>query len=319
MQIIFLGTSSGTPTKTRNVSATGIRCNDKKSWCLVDCGEGTQHRILHTRLGLQHLEAILITHVHGDHCFGLPGLLASASLIGRTEPLTIIAPAGIREFVEMTQRISETRLNFEIRFIDTSECSDPVLTSDFSIQVAALSHRVPSCAFVFEELHINRALNISKLKEEGIDAGPVWGKLQKGIDVSLASGEVLNANDFLLESEKPRKVIISGDNDRPELLQNYASGLDVLVHEATYTHDIAQKVGPQPMHSSARSVAQFAESIQLKNLVLTHFSARYRDQGESPAISDIDTEAREHYKGRLFMANDLDVFDLDKQGELKLS
>ncbi|HEY4542163.1 MAG TPA: MBL fold metallo-hydrolase, partial [Noviherbaspirillum sp.] len=100
MEIQFLGTSAGTPTKTRNVSALAIRSLDSRSWYLVDCGEGTQHRILHTRLSLRSLGAIFITHVHGDHCYGLPGLLASAGMHKRTDELSIIGPLAIQGFIK---------------------------------------------------------------------------------------------------------------------------------------------------------------------------------------------------------------------------
>jgi len=122
MEIVFLGTSSGVPTKTRNVSATVVKRQDKKAWFLVDCGEGTQHQILHTKLALNHLSAIFITHVHGDHCFGLPGLLASASMSGRTEPITVIAPTEIKSFILSSQKVSDTFLTFELTKFQKSHC-----------------------------------------------------------------------------------------------------------------------------------------------------------------------------------------------------
>ena len=317
MQLVFLGTSSGTPTKSRNVSAIGVKQDDSKFWCLVDCGEGTQHRILNTKLALNHLEAIFITHVHGDHCFGLPGLLATSSLLGRTDPLTIVGPAGIDEFVKTSQRISETSFGFEIKFIEVSSCTDQLQTRYFNVDIAKLSHRVPSYAYVFTEKHVEKTLNVDRLKADGVDSGPEWGKLQKGQNVKLADGRTLLASDYLLIPRKARKIIISGDNDNPQLLQKYSDGLDVLVHEATFTEDALARVGKGPQHSTAKMVAEFAESISLKNLILTHFSARYRDSGESPVISDIEDEARRAYSGILYLAKDFEIYRLDKAGNLK--
>ena len=123
MEVIFLGTSSGVPTKHRNVTAIAVKMLKSKSWYLVDCGEGTQHQILHTNLSLNNLQAIFITHVHGDHCYGLPGLLASAAMSGRTNSLTIIGPGNIREFIENTQKTTQMRLSFNINFIDVEKVS----------------------------------------------------------------------------------------------------------------------------------------------------------------------------------------------------
>jgi len=316
MQLTFLGTSSGTPTKSRNVSAIAIKSENSKAWSLVDCGEGTQHRILNTNLSLNHLETICITHVHGDHCFGLPGLLASASLMGRTEPLTLIGPAGIDQYIKTAQLISETILNYEINFIEVSEFSGQYKTRDFSICAATLSHRVPSYAYVFEEANLEKNLNIVKLKTDGVVAGPVWGQLQKNQDVELEDGRFLRASDYLLTPRKARKIIIAGDNDKPGLLEPYADGLDVLVHEATFTQDVYARVGQHTGHSTASSVAKFAQKISLSNLILTHFSARYSNFGESPVITDISDEASKEYNGVLFLAEDLEVFILNKDGVL---
>jgi len=317
MQLTFLGTSSGTPTKSRNVSAIAIKSENSKFWCLIDCGEGTQHRVLNTKLSLNHLEAIFITHVHGDHCFGLPGLLASASLMGRTEPLTLVGPAGINQYIKTAQLISETILSYEINFIEVSEFTGQYKTRDFSIRATELSHRVPSYAYVFEEANLEKNLNIDQLKTDAVEAGPAWGQLQKGKDVELQDGRLLHASDYLLTPRKARKIIIAGDNDNPDLLQPYADGLDVLVHEATFTQDVYARVGKFTGHSTASSVAKFAQNISLKNLILTHFSARYSDFGESPVITDISDEASKEYNGTLFLAQDLEVFTLNKDGVLK--
>ena len=131
-----------------------------------------------------------------------------------------------------------------------------------------------------------------------------------------ADGRVLRALDYLLPTRKPRKIIIGGDNDTPDLLLEEASSADVLVHEATYTEDVLHKVGPGPQHSSAKRVARLASAARIKNLVLTHFSPRYQEQQGSPSLTDIEAEARAVYDGRLYLANDLDRYLLDRQGVL---
>ena len=319
MEIIFLGTSAGTPTKNRNVSGLAIRRANSKQWCLVDCGEGTQHQLLHTRLSLTHLQAIFITHIHGDHCYGLPGLLASASMSGRTEPLWIVGPSRIKTFIELMQNDVHLNLNYEVKYkcIDEPNHTLSDLSIEFDVDTTALSHRVPSCAYSFSENRLSNKLDIDKLAQDNVTRGVLWGELQQGLDVQLDDGRIIHAQDYLLPIENPRKIIISGDNDDPSLLTTAAKTANILVHEATYTEDIAIKVGAGPQHSYAKLIAQFAYDINLDNLVLTHFSPRYQNAiNSSPSILDIEKEARSAYSKNLFLANDFDRFVLSKEGVL---
>ena len=320
MEIIFLGTSSGTPTKNRNVSGCVVKMPASKAWGLVDCGEGTQHQLLYTPLSLLHLEFIAITHVHGDHCYGLPGLLASTSMLGRKHPLIIIGPKDIENFVTATLKYSATELSFPLFFVDVEELVQNSVcqkTELFSIEAVTLSHRVASFAYCFTELVISEKLDIQALKREGIPAGELWGRLQKGDTVVLEDGRRLNGKDFLLPPRPPRRVWVAGDNDQPNLLEPYLLPSDVLVHESTYTAEISKKIGPVPQHSCAQRVAMFAEGISLKHLVLTHFSPRYQEAGaKGHTLEDIENEAKTFYQGNLFLARDFDVFSLTEHGEL---
>ncbi len=317
MEIITLGTSSGTPTKFRNVSATAVKLTGKKSWVLIDCGEGTQHQLLHTPLALNHLSAIMITHVHGDHIFGLPGLLASASMAGRQAPITIVAPEPVADWLKSCQQVSETYLSYEINFIDVESIDKPQMLNKLLIMPQALSHRVPSYAYIVTETQLEKRLDTQKLTEHNIPPGPLWGQIQNGQDVTLPNGKVIHYESYLLAPRKPRKIIIGGDNDRPELLSAVIEDTDVLIHEATYTDAISAKVGPGPQHSSAKLVASFAENNHLRNLVLTHFSARYQYGSKADAnISEIEDEAKQFYSGQLYLANDFDHFSLDTDGRL---
>jgi ribonuclease Z len=318
MELTFLGTSSGVPTKIRNVSGLALRKQASKHWYLVDCGEGTQHQLLKTNLSLKHLRAICITHVHGDHCYGLPGLLATTAMSGRTEPMTIIAPKGIRAFISAVIETTDIHLSYEINFVAVEELNSPMVFEEFDVDQIELSHRVPSFGYSFVENNISRKLDIAKLESMGVPRGPLWGKLQIGETIILDNDKELKAEDCYLTSEAPRKVIICGDNDTPNLITEASSGANLVVHEATYTEEISKKVGPDPQHSCAKTVAEFAESIKLKNLILTHFSARYQPDRDKPdSIDDIENEARERFSGNLFIANDLDVYQLDKQGCVK--
>lgn len=320
MELRFLGTSSGTPTKTRNVTALAIKRRQSRGWYLVDCGEGTQHQILRTPLSLQALRGIFITHVHGDHCYGLPGLLASAALAGRTEPLPLAGPRAIQAYLQAVCEHTQLHLPYEIDFRAVDETpADASVWSDASFDVSAhpLSHRVPSFAYAFSEAAAEPQLDAAALEAQGLPRGPLWGQLQRGEPVQLPSGEWLQAQAFLRPARAPRRIVVAGDNDTPALLHDVCRQAQVLVHEATYTEAALAKAGPQPQHSSAARVAQAATAAQLPNLVLTHFSARFTDDTtRSPSIADIDAEARTGYAGRLFMARDFDVFVLDSDGVL---
>ena len=184
LQLTFLGTSAGIPTKQRNVTALAIEClnpfetkapqssRKRRPWVLVDCGEGTQHQLLHTKLSLHQLTAICITHVHGDHCYGLPGLLASAAMSGRREPLTLIAPKAIATLLDAVSLTTELFFPFDVHFM---AIEDVLAQQDGQIEIALstqhqlniditpLSHRVPSHGFGITQTICRHTLNTEKL------------------------------------------------------------------------------------------------------------------------------------------------------------
>lgn len=315
MEWTFLGTSSGVPTRQRNVSALALRSPEGKHWYLVDCGEGTQHQLLDTGYSLHHLAAIFITHVHGDHCLGLPGLLSTAAMDRRNAPLTIVAPRSLRRFIDAALEVTESSLPFPWEFVPVEDMAF-WRDAHFSVKPSTLSHRVPSYAYAFTERQVDRKLNIDKLRARGIQPGPVWRTLLDGEAVQLASGKRLKPEDYLLPPRKPRRLIVAGDNDTPELLSQACQGADVLVHESTYTWPVFERVGAGRQHSYAAAVARFAENVNLPNLILTHFSPRYQ-HGTAPGgltLSDVETEARRFYHGQLFLAEDFARYRLDKSG-----
>ncbi|MEG8200733.1 ribonuclease Z [Pseudomonas sp. 5FOS] len=316
MDLLFLGTSAGVPTKARNVSATAVIEASGSHWYLVDCGEGTQHQLLHTPLSIRDLRAIFITHVHGDHCFGLPGLLASAGMSGRTQPLDLVLPTALHDWVRQGLVASDTFLPFELRLLAVE---DLVEWRSEAVQVTSvqLSHRVPSVGFVFTELNPEPRLDIPRLEAKGIPRGPLWGDLAKGLTVQHG-GQLLHGSDYLRPSRPPRRMIVCGDNDNPALLADTARGADVLVHEATFTQAVVERTGVTFGHSTAAAVARFAEAAGVRNLVLTHFSARYQhDSRRSPSIDDVRAEALAHYSGRLVLAQDLQRYHIGRDGRLE--
>lgn len=320
MRFTFLGTSAGLPTRERNVTGLALAIDQQREWYLVDCGEGTQHQLLHTRYSAAKLRAIFITHIHGDHCYGLPGLIASAQMGGRTMPLTICAPAGIAEFIEAVRHHTDLRhLSYPLQFVrsDTPDfCYDD---GEIQVDSVALSHRVPSYAYRFTEQVREYVLDPERLAALQIPRGPAWGELQHGREVPLDDGRRIAPYQVCLPQRIPRRILVGGDNDRPDLLDAALQGCQVLIHEATFTEDVLARVGPQYQHSTPARVASTAQRAGLPHLVLTHFSQRYR-RNRPPnghALEDLADEARRHFAGNLIMAEDLAGYELSRDGQLQ--
>ena len=343
LKLTFLGTSAGVPTKQRNVTALAIEClnpyssaanqqQNKKShpWVLIDCGEGTQQQLLHTKLSLHQLEAICITHVHGDHCYGLPGLLASVAMSGRTAALTLIAPKAIATLLEAITVTTELYFPFVINFMaienllsqpDIKNKGQVFISLDnqhqLVIDIHSLSHRVASYGFGLTQTISRRTLNTDKLTVAGLPASVLWGRLQQGEDVITENGLKLYSADYVDNEVQRTRVVVAGDNDTPEYLSAAVVDTDLLVHEATYTHEVLNKIQAKnpdfdPMHSSAQLVGRFAQENSLKNLILTHFSARYQSfdnpNSNTPNMAHIRLDAESAYKGNLWLAADFDQY-----------
>lgn len=317
MDLLFLGTCAGLPTRARNVSATAVIASSGSDWYLVDCGEATQHQLLRTPLSLRDLRAVFISHVHGDHCFGLPGLLASAGTTGRTAPLDLIMPRALHEWVRLSLAVSESRLSFELRLLAVED-GEPWHHQTVRVDTVGLSHRVPSHGFVFTETDPNPRLDTERLMADGIPRGPLWGEIARGQGVEHAGRRVM-PGEYLRDAWPAQRVVVCGDNDTPELLAEVAMGADVLVHEATFTEPVIARTQETYGHSTAAAVARFAERVGVPNLVLTHFSARYQgDVRRSPSIEDVRLEARQEYGGQLVLAKDLQRYRLNREKVLAL-
>ncbi len=313
LKFTFLGTSSGVPTIRRNVTALAVQLPTGRDWWLVDCGEATQHRLQRTPLSVHDMVGICITHVHGDHSYGLPGLLASAAMTGRKRPLVLVAPQAVRAWLDATLLHTELFLTFPLVHVDVAAAQVVHQAPGLAIERFPLSHRSPSVAFRFDVRTTRRKLDIAALKARGVPAGPLWGRLQAGGHVTLDDGIVLTPSEFCIEQTARAVAVVGGDNDTPSLLHDACAEAQVLVHEATYTEAVLQKVGPGPTHSSVQRVAQFAAARGVPNLVLTHFSARY-DNPEG--MAELEAEGRLHYGGNLFLASDFDQYELDANGLL---
>lgn len=316
MEITFLGTSAGTPTIERNVSGLALRRG--RRWDLFDCGEATQHRLLHTSLSMTRLRRIFVSHLHGDHWFGLFGLLGSRSMDRAVSPLTIIGPVGLRSMVETVVAGSSAHIGFPIEFVEVDTDGGVVIDDDGgTVTALPLAHRVTSFAWLIEEPTRPGRLDAAAATRLGVDPGPSFGRLQRGEEVMLADGRQVTPDNVMGTPRPGRRIVIAGDNSAPDALLDRTGSVDVLVHEATYTEPVLDALGDDHGHSTAGRVARAARVHGVGSLVLTHFSPRYASGGDT-TIDDVRQEARSQFDG-VHLASDLDRFEITPDGSLRRS
>ena len=319
MRFQFLGTSAGTPTRARNVTALAMGFDQGSDWYLFDCGEATQQQILHTNYSLARLSRIFITHLHGDHIFGLPGMLASRSLAGSgSRPLELFGPKGIREYIETNLRLSHSRMGYDLAIHEYTQAGELIKDKAHSVHTVRLSHDIPSFAYVVTEADRSGEFDAEKAKASGIPAGPLFGDLSRGETITLPDGRKFDGRKFTGPTRKGRKVIIGGDNDAPDLLSDDLTNADLLIHEATLTEPVKAGLKFDARHSTAKDVARAAEKCGLSNLILTHISARFAPVASESelTIDNIKTEARAYFSGQIYIAEDFAEYYLDRSGIL---
>lgn len=281
MELLFLGTGAGVPAKHRNVSSIALIMPEYEgeTW-LFDCGEATQHQILETKVKLSKVTTLFITHLHGDHLFGLPGLLGSRSFQGGESPLTIYGPKGIREYIEVNLRLTQTHLTYPLEVVEIEE--GPVFeTKNVTVETRLLSHGLPSYGFRIKEKDKPGALQVEKIKKElGLTPGPLLKQFKEADQVILEDGRHVNTANFLGPTKKGRTLTILGDTKPCEGERLLSENADVLVHEATFM--VEKEEGANAFfHSSTHQAAMCAKIQQVQTLIITHISARYKDDHEA--------------------------------------
>lgn len=279
MDLIFLGTSAGVPTRNRNMTSILLNLQQPtiaEMW-LFDCGEGTQHQFLHTDFHPGKLDKIFITHLHGDHLFGLPGLLCSRSMQGNVAPLTLYGPAGLREFVDTALRLSGSWTDYPLTIVEVT----PGLVFDdgrYRVTAYPLSHPVECYGYRIEEHDKPGALDAAALKADGVPPGPLFQQLKQGLSVTLADGRVIDGQRYLGPSTPGRKLAIFGDTAPCPAALELAHGVDVMVHETTLEHAMAEKANGRG-HSTSVQAALLAREAGVGLLIATHVSSRYDQAG----------------------------------------
>lgn len=296
----MLGTSSAVPTARRGLSSVAL-IREGESF-LFDCGEGTQMRLIKAEFPRRKFHHIFITHLHGDHIFGLGGLLSTLNLGEREYPLHIHGPIGIARFVNFLLGFPRpARMGFEILFHEfDARFSGTVLeTPEYRVEAMPLVHTLPAHGFRFEEMDIPGRFDASLADTLGVPFGPERGVLQRGGSITLQDGRVVHAAELVGPARRGRAFAYCTDTAYCENAVILARGADVLVHEATYGDDLAE-MAKDRRHSTIREAATVARRAGVKQFVATHFSTRY----DGPLMEQLRSEGESVFPG-LLMAKDL--------------
>jgi ribonuclease Z len=292
MELFFLGTGAGMPSKQRNTSSLVLNLSaENKGYWMFDCGEATQHQLLKTSIKPRKINKIFITHLHGDHIFGLPGFLGSRSFLGGDEELVIYGPVGIKEWIMTSLRLTKTHLKYPLKI---EEIAEGVIFEDEQIKVTTqeLQHVIQCFGFRIEQKPLPGKLLIEKAFEAGVPKGPLLKKLKDGEDIELDDGRIIYSREVTGELQKGFTLAILGDTKYCSAAVSLAERADILIHEATFdneTGDLAKEYG----HSTIGDAARTAAEAHVDTLIANHISARFMP-------SDI---ANLHEQGRTIFPN----------------
>ena len=305
MQLEFLGTGAGSPSKQRNVTSVALKLLEELNeiW-LFDAGEATQHQILHTTIRPRKVTKIFITHLHGDHIFGLPGFLSSRSFQGGHEPLTINVPVGNKKFVMTALQVSESRLSYPLKFVEIDHSQELFNERGFKVTTMSLDHKIACYGYRIEEADHPGELQVDKLRQDNIPSGPIYGQLKAGKTVKLDDGRVIDGKNYIGKPQPGRIIAILGDTRQTPNAVVLAHKADVLVHESTFAKNEA-KMAHNYYHSTSLQAAEVAKQAGVKKLLLTHISARYTGKAAyqlAYQVRDVVPDTR--------VVNDFDVIDV---------
>jgi ribonuclease Z len=297
LDVIFLGTAGSMPTARRAPSATLVRRGGER--LLFDCAEGTQRQLLRSDVGLVDLQEIFLTHFHADHVLGLPGMLKSFALRGRELPLTLYGPRGLDELLQTLRRIFG-RLTFEVAVVELA--AGAALPRDgYELRTFPVLHGREGIGYALVEAERPGRFDVAMADALGIPFGRERGALQAGEAVTLADGRVVDPGEVLGPARPGRKLVLTGDTAPTDDVVEAALGADLLVHEATFCEDEAERAR-ETNHSTALEAARVARDAGVRLLALTHLSSRYGG-------GDVEREARTVFPETV-VPRDFDLIEL---------
>jgi len=274
LSVAFLGTAGSVPTPKRALPAIAIQRKDEL--ILFDCGEGVQRQMIQANVGFHKKTKIFVTHMHGDHVLGLPGLLQTMSLLERERRLDVYGPVGIKAFIEAVKQTVQFVLTFPVNVFEIEDEGAVCREKEYEIHAKWVDHVIPSLAYALVEKPRPGRFFPEKAKRLGIEEGPLWAKLQHGESVRLTDKRVVKSEDVTGPLRPGRKIVYTGDTKLTGSLVEFAENADLLIHDATFDDELVDRA-LKDGHSTPSQAAETAKKANAKWLILTHISARYTD------------------------------------------
>ncbi|WP_121820990.1 ribonuclease Z [Halostella salina] len=301
LRVTFLGTSGAVPTTERNPSS--LMVNREGDRLLFDAGEGTQRQMMRFGTGFA-VSHVFVTHLHGDHVLGLPGLLQTMDFNDREEPLAVHAPKGTRSDVEDLLFAASTRPSFRVRVNEVGGGDVALSGDDYEVRAFDVDHRTNAVGYALVEDDRKGRFDRERAEELGVPVGPKFSELHEGNPVELDDGTVVRPEQVVGEPRPGRKVVYTGDTRPTATTAEVAADADLLVHDATFADDRAERAGATG-HSTAREAAEIARRANTKRLAMTHISSRYTGD-----VAAHEREAREVFDGEAFVPDDGQVVEV---------
>jgi ribonuclease Z len=297
----FLGTGGAVPSVQRNTSAVLVRREGER--LLFDCGEGTQRQMMRfgTGFAVSHL---FVSHLHGDHVLGIPGFLQTTGFNDRDAPIAIHVPNGKRRAMRNLLDGTATRPSFPVRIREVGPGDVAYRAAEFEVRAFATEHRTRSVGYALVEDDRKGRFDRERAEELGVSPGPLFSRLHEGEDVELDDGTVVRSEQVVGDPRPGRRFVYTGDTRPIDAIAEAADGADLLVHDATFTDDDADRAA-HTGHSTAREAAEIASEAGAKRLALTHVSSRYAGH-----VTPLEEEAREVFAGQAFVPDDGDELDV---------
>ncbi|HZY46999.1 MAG TPA: ribonuclease Z [Candidatus Bathyarchaeia archaeon] len=272
IDVIFLGTGGSLPTKERGLPSVALRRNGELF--LFDCGEGTQRQMMHAGLGFNRPMSIMISHLHGDHVLGIPGLLQTMSSLVRDKPLDVYGPEGISGYLGSLRRTLEFAANFPVRVTELRPGQE-VSKNGYKIRTARAFHDIVCLAYAIVEMDRPGRFHPAKAKRLGVPEGPLWKQLQIGKDVKI-EGKTVTPSQVMEKSRPGLKIVYAIDTRPAQDVRGLARKADLLMHDGGFAEDRRDKA-KEYFHSTAKEAARIAKAAKARRLALVHISAVTRD------------------------------------------
>jgi len=274
LRIIFLGTAAGVPTRKRSLPAILLQREGEQ--LMFDCGEGVQRQMLIAKTSLNRITKIFITHMHGDHVMGLPGLLQTMALLSRERKLHIYGPPKTKDFLQGISETVQFVLTFPVEIHEIKKAGIVCQEEEYTVHAVRAKHVIPSFAYAYIEKPRPGTFYPDKAKALNVPEGPLWSKLQKGKNVKLPNGKIVKPEDVMGSPRLGRKIVYTGDTRPFRLLEKFAANADILIHDCTLGDELAARA-QEYGHSTVDQAAKAAKKAKVRQLVLTHISQRYED------------------------------------------